>query len=71
MIGGDAPYARVSDRFSGRRISISGERNCLGEAFTLCQNVDHGFVAGWRNAIKLYPSVDHDKKGCRRITLPK
>ncbi len=51
MIGRDACDARIAHRFGSRRVSVASECDRLGEAFPFGQNMNNGFIAGWRDAI--------------------
>ena len=69
MIGRDARDARFAYRFGGRHVAVAGERDRLRETLALGHDIDNGFIAGLRAAIKLHPAVDHDEKCRGRIVL--
>ena len=71
MVGRNACHAGIGYRFGSCWIAISSKCDCFGEASTLRQNVDHSFLAGWRNAIEFYPTVDHNEKSRCRVPLAK
>jgi len=69
VIGRDACDAGFAHRFGGRHIPIAGEGDGLRKALALRHDFNHGFIAGWRAAVKFHPAVDHDEKRSRRIVL--
>ena len=56
--------------FSRRGKAASGQRDSLGKAVALGQNVNDRFLARQADPIMLGPTFDHDEKRRRRVVLP-